>query len=81
MKKYLLSVVFVSALITVPLAALAEKGGHPGNQGNHYGWSKGGGNSHGVPDLGSTLSLLGMGMAAVGVGTGFWKVKRNKKGN
>ncbi|HAR94996.1 MAG TPA: hypothetical protein DCR97_03390 [Deltaproteobacteria bacterium] len=40
--------------------------GKGGGKGGGYGGGHGGGRGHGVPDLGTSLSLLGLGVAAAG---------------
>jgi len=69
MKKVFLSILFMFLLVGL---AYADNNGHGGGHG--WGWGRGG--FHGVPDPGTTLSLLGIGVAAAGVYSVFRKGKR-----
>lgn len=89
-KKYLACILFLSIFVGVPFQLFyvdstyaMGKGGHGGRGGQ---WNKGnhdpvvnpggnGGGKHGVPDAGTIASLMGIGMAGVGM----YSLFRNRK--
>lgn len=85
MRKFCILIVFILALFAMPfqadyLCAAPDNGNHfgrSGNNGNHYGGGKGGGRGHGVPDAGTTLTLLAVGMSALGM----YSIFRGKREN
>lgn len=78
MKRYLVLVLFVFALVAAPLISSVSAADN-GNNGNHNGWYKNGRASNvGVPDAATTLSLLMVGMTAVGAYSVLLRRKHDK---